>query len=187
MAATVLAPIMSDAAVDVSWVSVCLEILENWELSASICPLLRLDQRQVVERLCKLLGFLPRCQSCDNELRLLEIVSSVVGEASDCWNEAVQELLVLVRVLINDGKVLSAVALAVWLLERFVAARAYMNDSIYRVGHKKPSPILFCYGPLCTFLCTVYFLDQELISYRYSSSCCCCRGDSLQKSPRLLF
>jgi len=30
-----------------------------------------------------------------------------------------------------------------------------------------------------------HFLDQELISYRYSSCCCCCWGDCLQKCLKL--
>ena len=124
MSATVFSPIMTDGVDDISRVSVFLEVLENRELSASVCQLLRLDRRQVVGRLCTLLRSLPSCQSsCDDVLRLLEIVSSV-SEACDWWNEAIQELVLLVTVLMNDGKILSAVALAVWLLERFVAVRA---------------------------------------------------------------
>jgi len=114
------APLLSDEACDVSQLSVCLEILENQDLLVLIFSCLHLDKVQIVERLCVLLKCLPISVSCDDETKILEILSSVC-ESYACWNEAKQQLVQLVTTLLNSGKILSAVVVAVWLLKRFVA------------------------------------------------------------------
>lgn len=119
---TVFAPIMTDGVRDVNQLSVCLEILENRDVPCLIFSCLRLDKMQIVERLCALLRCLPSCSSCDSEMRILEILAAVC-ESYDFWNEARQELVLLTKtLLLHDDKILSAVAVAAWLLKRFVTA-----------------------------------------------------------------
>jgi len=124
MVTAVFAPIMTDEVCDVNRLSICLEILENRELSVSIFSLLCLDKRQIVEKLCSLLRYLPASVSCDSATRILEILASVC-ESSGYWSESKQELLPLVTVLLNGGKLLLAVTVAVWLLQRFVVMWGY--------------------------------------------------------------
>jgi len=121
MLTTVFAPIITDKCCDISRFSICLEVLENRELLVPAFAVLHLDREQIVERLCTILKHLPSSFYCDDVTRILEILSSVC-EFSDYWNEANRELLRLVTVLMNDGRILLAVTVAVWLLQRSVAA-----------------------------------------------------------------
>lgn len=118
--ATVFAPLITDEALDSDGLSVCLEILEKLDLSLWVFSYLCLDKIQLVERLCVLLKYLPASLNCDTEIRLLDTLTFVC-ESRACLNEAKMKLVQLVTTLLNDGKVLSAVALAAWLLKRFVA------------------------------------------------------------------
>jgi len=120
MITTVFAPLITDIVHDLDQLSVCLELLDNREALMLILSYLRLDKQHVVQRLCTLLKYPASRSSRDDETRILEILSSVC-EACDDWNAAQQELMLLVTDLLNDGKVLSAVVVAVWLLRRFVA------------------------------------------------------------------
>jgi len=123
----VFAPvIMTDKGCDMKQLSVCLEILEKRDLATAIFSFLLLDRVQIVQQLCSLLKYLPTCPSCDNETKILEILASVC-ESYSCWNEARHDLVILVIALLNDGKILSAVAVAVWLLKRFVATYVRLN------------------------------------------------------------
>ena len=117
---TVFTPLLTDEVHDVNSLSVCLEILENRDLLVLIFSCLRLDKVQIVERLCMLLKGLPTCLYGNDEVKILEIMSSVCGSYG-CWNEAKPELVQLVSTLLNDGNIFSAVVVAVWLLKRFVA------------------------------------------------------------------
>ena len=120
MIATVFAPMMTDEICDVNQFSVCLEILNSRDLLISVCSLLHLDKAQIVERLCILLNCLSASLSCDGEKRVLDILASVC-EAYEYLSEAKQRMVQLVTTLLSDGKILSAVIVAVWVLERFVA------------------------------------------------------------------
>ena len=119
MIAIVFAPMMLDQMCDVSRLSVCLDILDSRDLLISVFSFLHLDQVQIVERLCVILNCLPVSLCCDSERRVLEILTSVC-EAYSCFNEAKLKLLQLVTTLLNDGRILSAVIVAVWMLRRFV-------------------------------------------------------------------
>jgi len=119
MIASVFAPIITAEMCDVNQLSICLEILDSRDLLISIFLFLRLDKVQIVERLCILLNRLPASLSCDCERRVLEILASVC-EACDCLNEAKQQLVQLVMTLLDNGRILSAVIVAVWVLRRFV-------------------------------------------------------------------
>jgi len=116
----VFAPLLTDEVCDVDQLFICLEILENRDLLVPIFSCLHLNKVQIVERLCMLLKGLPISLSCDDETRILETLSAVC-ESYACWNEAKQQLIHLVTTLLNNGKILSAVVVAVWLLKRFVA------------------------------------------------------------------
>jgi len=120
MITTVFAPMMTDEGCDANQLSICLEILQNGELLNLIFSCWHLDKVQIVERLCTLLKLLPTCLLCDNERKILEVLSSVC-DTYDYWTEAKRELILLAAALMNDGRILSAVVVAVWLTERFVA------------------------------------------------------------------
>jgi len=117
----VFAPIVTGGVLDVTQLSVCLEILQNRDLLIVIFSSLYLDKVQIVERLCTVLRYLPARSSCDDETKILEILACVC-ESHGCWNEAKQELVLLSTTLLNDGKISSAVAVALWLLKRFVVS-----------------------------------------------------------------
>ena len=119
MIATVFAPMMSDEVYDFSQLSVCLEILDSRDSLISTFSILHLDKQQIVERIYILLNCLPASLSCKSERRLLEILASVC-EAYDCLVEANQKLVELVTTLVNNGKILLAVVVGVWILARFI-------------------------------------------------------------------
>jgi len=120
MITTVFAPMMNDEMCDVNRLSICLEILDGRDLLVSVFSLLHLSEAQIVERLCTILNCLPASLSCDGERKVLEILASVC-EAYDYLNETEQKVVQLVTTLLNDGKILSAVIVSVWVLKRFVA------------------------------------------------------------------
>jgi len=121
MLTAVFAPVITDKDCDISQLSICLEVLENRELLVRILVLLRVDRRQIVKRLCTVVKLLPTSFSCYDVTRILDVLASA-SQSSDYWNEAKQQLLSLVTVLMNDGKILLAVTVAAWLLQRFVVA-----------------------------------------------------------------
>jgi len=123
--AVLFAPVITDVTCDTDKLTVCLDVLEKLDLSISLLSFLNLDTVQVLaQRLCITLRHLPIStgMSCTTELRILAIIDSLCESCGDDDNDtdAVKhEMLQLIVTMLNEGRVLSVVAVAVWLLKRF--------------------------------------------------------------------